>query len=95
MAVAQMTEAGAKYALCVILGTGPNLNYYTQKLLYLAEDAIQIVQEISLSNAKRLLCNPGNCWLAAIILLAAELVLNTVIDLGHDVKWSMTTIVLT
>jgi len=38
-----------------------------------------IKQEISLSNAKRLLCNPGNCWLAAIILLAAELVLNTVV----------------
>ena len=35
-------------------------------------------QEISLANAKRLLCNPGNCWLAAIILLAAEFVLNTV-----------------
>ena len=35
-------------------------------------------QEISLANAKRLLCNPGNCWLAAIVLLAAELVLNTV-----------------
>ena len=36
------------------------------------------IQEISLTNAKRLLCNPGNCWLAAIVLLAAELVLNTV-----------------
>ena len=39
-----------------------------------------------MSNAKRLLCNPGNCWLAAIILLAAELVLNTVIVLGKFAK---------
>ena len=39
-----------------------------------------------MSNAKRLLCNPGNCWLAAIILLAAELVLNTVIVLGKCAK---------
>ena len=39
-----------------------------------------------MSNAKRLLCNPGNCWLAAIILLAAELVLNTVIVFGKFAK---------
>ena len=36
-------------------------------------------KEVSLSNAKRLLCNPGNCWLAAIVLLGAELLLNTVV----------------
>ena len=36
-------------------------------------------KEVSLSNAKRLLFNPGNCWLAAIVLLAAELLLNTVV----------------
>ena len=44
---------------------------------------MKLKQEVSLSNAKRLLCNPGNCWLAAIVLLGAELLLNTVVTLAN------------
>jgi len=38
-----------------------------------------IRQEISINNVKKLLFNPGHCWIAAVLLLVAEVILNTVV----------------
>ena len=72
-------KAISKCVINVSIGPGSRLqcSYFRASAISKTKHNLDF-QEISLTNAKRLLCNPGNCWLAAIVLLAAELVLNTV-----------------
>jgi alpha-1,3-mannosyltransferase len=45
-----------------------------------------LVQELTLSNLRKLAVSPAHSWVAAVLLLGAELLLNTVVI--HRVKYT-------